>query len=1156
MGGLYATVNLDIGDALKELRKLETQAQRVFKGLTGAGTANAGGQLASATRETRREVDRATNSTRQLGREFRKAGTQARGVAGETKVIGRELSDAFATTFASLGAARSGNVFYALSSGLRGAARATQTLGAASASTALLIGGITAAALAAVVAVGAFSFAIAKIARESIKSAASLETLLVSFEALLGSGERAAREFDFIVQAAKISPFFTDAIVKVDRFILAQGILNDELRQKTIKSLIDFGSAAGLTGDRLLDLGYALGQVYQAGRLTGDEARQLRNNFLGAELVLRSLPEYANITGLELKKAMEEGRVSAEDFFEAFFIYTARFEEAAAAQQQTLRGLADTILDTFQLGLGAAAIEVEAAFSPLEAVKDVLKEVLIIVDTINFEPLVASLGGLIRSVLDPFTNWVRSNGPAIADFFQRVLPNAIVFLTNVFRVFWTNVRIVFNAWVNAIRIVFTVVSSVFGSLVGPVNNWQTLMKVAAGAGAVFATVMATAMGVFASAVIAAVGGAVAALILLSSAFRSLFSFLTGQGFGAGWADGHVRAMQSLGGAWEAVSGVVQFSGAAIRQAWEQVAALEPIELPSIEPPSVPDVGGGTGIGDAFPGGGEAEGDGGAAGTDKLAQEVNKAMDTLYDLSRRWFGLRSDLERGLLGENGFEATVSQIAAMGERLLKAAITIGEDALIRTLESGIAKLIELAKQREVAAEALREAQKQLDAAIKERDAFAAKVRESALKFTNALKTESEVQRQFTLVSERGFFYETETTKQKSFVESLRERVKALKEFQANVKRLRSAGLDEGLLEEIIAAGPEQAGEVASQLAQGGQAMIDEVNTLQQSASQVADELGQFGAQEFYQAGVDMAQAQVDGLTTQLEGIEKAAIAISDRIYEAILPFAKEMEEVGSKGGGALADGIASAVEPVNEAIGGIGGTIGAGFAEINDIYDDFGSATDATMETAIEHIRRGFEDMGNAIRDEVDEWRNILPKAQGFGWELAARVLTGLVGFFLGPKIIEWYNTSLYPRFKRIWENAQEVWDEGILGAISSVISILYNLSPISWILPFEIDATKVRNLLIDAINWVIEKYNSIPFLPDISPLRHDGGGGRFVSSPVPPPPPDALPDVPPLSVGEEVFNINVYVGNEQLDAYIDSSIQGQSSASDDFVYSGPS
>jgi hypothetical protein len=197
-----------------------------------------------------------------------------------------------------------------------------------------------------------------------------------------------------------------------------------------------------------------------------------------------------------------------------------------------------------------------------------------------------------------------------------------------------------------------------------------------------------------------------------------------------------------------------------------------------------------------------------------------------------------------------------------------------------------------------------------------------------------------------------------------------------------------------------------------------------------------------------------------------------------------------------------------------------------------------------------------MGNAIRDEVDEWRNILPKAQGFGWELAGRVLTGLVGFFLGPKIIEWYNTSIYPRFKRIWDNAIEVWDEGILGAISSVISILYNLSPISWILPFEIDATKVRDLLIDAINWVIRKYNSIPFLPDISLLKKSGGGGQFVTPPAPPPP-YAVPDYPgPLSVGEEVFNINVYVGNEQLDAYIDSSIQGQSSASDDFVYSGPS
>ena len=73
-------------------------------------------------------------------------------------------------------------------------------------------------------------------------------------------------------------------------------------------------------------------------------------------------------------------------------------------------------------------------------------------------------------------------------------------------------------------------------------------------------------------------------------------------------------------------------------------------------------------------GGDGDGSGGGGGGGGGISDAQKSMGAIFDLTRRWFDLRSQLEKGLLGSAGFEATIDQIASMGQKLVEAMSEIG--------------------------------------------------------------------------------------------------------------------------------------------------------------------------------------------------------------------------------------------------------------------------------------------------------------------------------------------------------------------------------------------------------------------------------------------------------------------------------------------------
>jgi tape measure domain-containing protein len=925
LGGLYVTVNLDVSGAIRQLARFDAAAKNAMRSLTlpggrGLGTAAVGlNQVAKAVNNVGAATAKASGSMKGLQTSAVRLGGYARASTGPLReferaaknlgnsqsivrgltTAGHSLSNFRAelgNTAAILAPGRAGTAIY----GLNAMGRALSQLSAAGLSgpAAAGLGIVTVAVIALGAALIGTGAALGKFLSIGLTSGAEFETLIVSMETLLGSASDAQKEINTLVRIGQESPFLTETVVAMDKFLISQGLAAGALRQGLIQSVLDMGAALGLADENLGSITYALAQVQARGYLSGDELRQLANQFVPVWEMLSVLPELAGKTRVELRKMAEEGAISAQMFQEAFILYSERYAGAAERQANTLRGVLQNIKDVAQAQIGLTFARLPT--SPLFVLRDALKSILETLRSIDFGPLVGALGNLFRAFIGPFTTQLQESGKGVENFFQRTLPRAI-----------NSAAAVVQGFMQVFISLYEVVRQVVGAFAAV----APLIGVAFGVG--FAGAI-TAMNAF----VGAIGILIGAVRLAGNAVAAFFAMITGDmgAFRSAWDRG-------LQGAQASVSGFAKVMAApleGIKAALNVAKALKGVNLPRLGS-QLGMVGEGlASLPEGIPGGTKPD-KGGGAGAAKTAEELKSVMDDLYDLTRRWFGLRSELEKGLLGPEGFEASVDQIASMGQKLVEALRKLAAPEVAALVENATYALIALARRREELAGRLKDAEAALADAISARDSFAKQIRESTINFANALRLESETETRFRMVSERGFFIQSETERQKSFVETLKERVKALKDFLTNMKILRDRGLDQGLLQQLLSAGPEQAGEIAAGLAAGGQEMIAEVNVLQDAVQQTADQLAEFGVTQFHKAGVDQAQALVDGLQGEIKAVEDVATAITAVVYEAVLPWAQKLEETGAEAANAAGAGLASGIPAVAGAMGGMTSAIG---------------------------------------------------------------------------------------------------------------------------------------------------------------------------------------------------------------------------------------
>lgn len=196
----------------------------------------------------------------------------------------------------------------------------------------------------------------------------------------------------------------------------------------------------------------------------------------------------------------------------------------------------------------------------------------------------------------------------------------------------------------------------------------------------------------------------------------------------------------------------------------------------------------------------------------------------------------------------------------------------------------LARIAVAREALAERLKDAQSKLADAMKIRDDYAASVRQAVVDFGNLTRAQAEDGKALT---------------SDNVLANLRQKLAAIQLFRQNIRALQSQGLSNDALKQLVDAGVEAGSATATALVQGGQAAVQEVNNLTASIGAAANDLGVSTSQQFFQAGVNQAQALVAGLQAQSAQLESQATAIALAMVNAIKRvFAGASYDYGFKG------------------------------------------------------------------------------------------------------------------------------------------------------------------------------------------------------------------------------------------------------------------
>jgi hypothetical protein len=103
--------------------------------------------------------------------------------------------------------------------------------------------------------------------------------------------------------------------------------------------------------------------------------------------------------------------------------------------------------------------------------------------------------------------------------------------------------------------------------------------------------------------------------------------------------------------------------------------------------------------------------------------------------------------------------------------------------------------------------------------------------------------------------------------FLKGLADQATQATAFADKVKKLVVLGLNERAIRQVLDAGFEAGSKIADSIIIGGSTVVQQINTLVDSVFTVAEQVGEFGAVAFYDAGVKQAEAMVAGIRAALE-------------------------------------------------------------------------------------------------------------------------------------------------------------------------------------------------------------------------------------------------------------------------------------------------
>jgi len=225
----------------------------------------------------------------------------------------------------------------AISRALGGANDALTAMGGGLKSVALGVAGVTAAFKAAEFAAKKFAGILGGIFDVSTKAR-------IGFTALLGDSAKAEKLLTQVTQLATSSPFDTEPLIQASQRLLGVGKAAETI-VPTLTHVGDLISAMGGDPTNIESVLYALTQIQTVGRLTGQDAMQLKNSLIP---ITKLLAESLGKTQADIQKMQEAGQISADMVFTALDKAGIKVAGAMNNAVNTVSGGLSVLRDTLQ----------------------------------------------------------------------------------------------------------------------------------------------------------------------------------------------------------------------------------------------------------------------------------------------------------------------------------------------------------------------------------------------------------------------------------------------------------------------------------------------------------------------------------------------------------------------------------------------------------------------------------------------------------------------------------------------------------------------------------------------------------------------------------------------------------------------------------------
>lgn len=211
--------------------------------------------------------------------------------------------------------------------------------------------------------------------KSALQTSAQLEQTAIAFEVFTGSALVAKNMLSDLKDQALKSPMQFQDITKGAQTLLGYGLT----AQQVIPITKMLGDISGGNADKFQRLSLAFGQVNAAGRLMGQEARQMINAGFNP---LQAISDKTGISMAVLTKRMHDGQISVKDVGDAFTYATSeggRFFGMADKQSQTLQGQFNKLSESTTFAMA----EIGASISENLQLGDVITHLAVIIDQLK-----------------------------------------------------------------------------------------------------------------------------------------------------------------------------------------------------------------------------------------------------------------------------------------------------------------------------------------------------------------------------------------------------------------------------------------------------------------------------------------------------------------------------------------------------------------------------------------------------------------------------------------------------------------------------------------------------------------------------------------------------------------------------------------------------